>query len=149
MRGRPLIVYLKNTPQQTITIEGDMFDHITGNGLYLSGSLEFNTEFLNFYSNFKNISSFYPPFSGTPVEFTILNNNTLQFTLPQNIPTGNYDIIFCNPAGYIKASETTFFKGLSVIAGAGMRLPEDVIAAIAGENTILSINGNNIVSIKN
>jgi hypothetical protein len=146
VRGRPLIIYVNNTPQQKVTVEGDMFNYITGDGLYLSGSTEFNTQFLDLYSKVKNVSAFYQPFSGTPVDFIVLNNNTLQFTIPPNILPGNYDIIFCNPAGYAKASNTTFFRGLSVVGVITNQVVEGV-ASINGNNSIISINGSKIVPI--
>lgn len=150
MRGQPIIVYVENSPPQKIVVRGDMFDYFLGNGLYLSGSNEFNTQYLDLYSRVKNVSAFNPPFSGTPVNFNKINNNTIEFFLPENIVTGNYDIIYCNPAGYVKASSTSFFKGLSTLAIKKIEpVLVDVINTINGENIILSINGNNIVPIKN
>ncbi len=124
-----------------------MLGYIAGNGLYLSGSSEFNTQFLDFYSKVKNVSAFNPPFSGTPVNFSILNNNTLQFTLPPGILPGKYDIIFCNPAGYVKASNTTLFKGLSVVGDIPRATSGNSIGSIDNNNTIISINGSRIVPI--
>jgi len=147
VRGQPLTIYVRNTPQQKIIVEGDMFNHITGNGLYLSGGPEFNTQFLDLYSNVKNVSASNPPFSGTPIEFVVLNNNILEFTLPVSILPGNYDIIFCNPAGYVKASNTTLFKGLSVVGTIATQILVNTVNTIDNKNTIISVNGSRIVPI--
>lgn len=89
-----------------------MLSYFTGDGLYLSGSAEgFNNNHFDFYSKTKSLSSFYPPFSGAPVEYEALSNNVIRCKLPHDIPVGDYDLIFCNPAGYVKASSIkTFFK---------------------------------------
>lgn len=84
-----------------------MLSYTIGNGLYLSGSNStFNTEFLDFYSDQKNLSAYYPPFSATPIpEYNSIDNNMLDFYLPENIEVGDYKIIFSNPAGYDIASK--------------------------------------------
>ena len=98
----------------TIKILGDNFKYIIGNGLYLSGS-NYNTNYVDLYSEFDNLSAFNPPFSGIPItDFEIINNNELNFNLPKNLPIGKYDVIFCNPAGYYKASSNRKFKLISV-----------------------------------
>ena len=148
IRGSSLIL-VKDiaAPRYKITLRGDMFKYTIGNGLYLSGSNStFNTEFLDFYSKHKNLSAFYPGFSGTPIDFSVLSNNQLEFNLPRNIVDGSYDIIFCNPAGYVKASTTPFFKGLSAIIVNNAE-PNTIIKTISNENNILTISGNNIIPI--
>lgn len=104
--------YLYNTK---VTIFGDNFNYIRGNGLYLSGSTFF-TEFVDLYSQERLLSSNNVPFSGIPInEFSILNNNTIEFNLPTNLIPGEYDVIFCNPAGQIKASNNKKFNYIIVI----------------------------------
>ena len=106
--------YLTST---RITIQGDYYKYITGNGLYLSSSnVNFNLSSFNFYSNIRLVSSANPPFNGTPVEdFTIASSNELVFDLPANLPKGKYDIIFCNPAGYVNAMRNKQFKGINIV----------------------------------
>jgi hypothetical protein len=84
-----------------------MLKYTIGNGLYLSGSNStFNTQFLDFYSNQKNLSAYYPAFSGTPVDnYKVIDNNSLEFNLPDTMVVGDYKIIVCNPAGYDIASK--------------------------------------------
>lgn len=85
-----------------------MLNFFTGAGLYLSGnSIGSNQEFLNFYSNTKSVSSFYPSFSATSVEdYTVFDEgSTLEFYLPETLLKGDYNIIFCNEAGYAKSSD--------------------------------------------
>lgn len=91
-----------------------MFNYFIGGGLYLSGNNNFNTQFLDFYSNVKNLSSYYPPFSGAPVEYNLISSSRIEFKLPLNILKGDYDIIFCNQAGYFKASKDETFKKITV-----------------------------------
>lgn len=111
---KTITVRTRNLSTTKIEMEGYMFRNIVSNGLYLSGS-NFNTVFNDFYSNVKSISANNPPFSGIPVpEYNIINENRLEFFIP-SIPAGIYDIIFCNPAGYTKASKSSKFATLSVI----------------------------------
>lgn len=89
-----------------IVLEGYWFKYIQGNGLYLSADKAFlNTDFIDLYSNDSKLANSNPPFNGIPVKkYKILNNNTLEFNLSKDLLGGNFDIIFCNPAGYVKAS---------------------------------------------
>jgi hypothetical protein len=111
-----LVIKDINLNTANISIFGDMLSYFKGDGLYLSG----NSYFLNFaeydfFSGIKNLSAFYPPFSGRPVPYNIINNNQIRFKVPNDLPAGEYDIIFCNPAGYVKASTSTEFALLSII----------------------------------
>jgi hypothetical protein len=101
------VILLSTASRCKFFVKGDMLRYTIGNGLYLSGSnLIFNKEYLNFYSDQKNLSAYYPPFSGTPVEnYNTIDNNALEFNLPNDIVEGEYKIIFCNPAGYDIASK--------------------------------------------
>lgn len=110
----PLKIRNTNTSSYKITLYGDNFNFIEGNGLYLSGS-NYNEQLVDLYSNIKNLSANNPPFSGILVDnFTVNSNNILEFNLPENLPTGKYDIIYCNPAGYFKASINNKFKYIIV-----------------------------------
>jgi len=98
----------ENLPSIKASLQGTMLNFYTGAGLYLSGSSsDFNQEFLDFYSTIKSVSSYYPPFSATPIEkYTVTEEgNRLEFFLPTNLPVGDFDIIFCNQAGYAKISD--------------------------------------------
>ena len=109
-----LQIPLSHVRYSRIILFGDMFNYFIGGGLYLSGNNNYNTDFVNFYSTAKNLSSYYPPFSGTPVDYTLINPNRLEFKLPEDIVKGDYDIIFCNQAGYFKASNDERFVKLSI-----------------------------------
>ena len=104
-------IALSNVRFSSIVLWGDMFSFFIGEGLYLSGNNNYNTKYLDFYSNVKNLSSYYPPFSGTPVRYTLVSPTKIEFKLPNDLIKGDYDIIFCNQAGYYKASnDERFFK---------------------------------------
>lgn len=106
--------FLTNT---RITLYGNYYRYITGNGLYLSSSSAgFNTSGYNFYSNIRLVSSANPPFYGTPVEeYTIIGDSEIVFDLPIGLPKGKYDIVFCNPAGYVTAMRNKQFKGITIV----------------------------------
>lgn len=71
---------------------------------------------LDLYTNIKSISAKYPKISAFPVNnFNVVDENTVQFTLPTNLKIGNYDIIYMNAAGYFKASDSKKFTYFSVI----------------------------------
>ncbi len=105
---------LSNIKYATIVLWGDMFNYFIGDGLYLSGNNNYNISYLDFYSNVKNLSSYYPPFSGTPVKYSLITPSKIEFKLPENLIKGDYDIIFCNQAGYYKASKDERFKKLTI-----------------------------------
>lgn len=118
MQEKVINIKQEDTEFTKIVLEGDMFRYGTGDSVYLSGN-SFNSESVNLYSTVKSISSFYPAFSGIPVEnFKVINNNILEFFLPKNLPLGYYDILFCNPAGYYKASNSKKFAYINVVATA-------------------------------
>ena len=114
-----IIVKRSNIPNIKFTLKGYFFKYKEGNGLYLSGgSAGFNTALINFYTNVRLVSSANPPISGRPIEnFKIMDNETIQFTLPPYLSAGHYNIIFCNPAGYTRSiyGDATKIKSLSVI----------------------------------
>lgn len=115
MQDKVLVVKQKDAEFTKIILEGDMFKYATGDGIYLSGN-NFNSKKVDLYSNVKSLSTHYVAFSGIPVEeFNVVNSNYLEFYLPKNLPIGFYDIIFCNPAGYYKASNSKKFAYINVV----------------------------------
>lgn len=99
-----IIVKQSSIPTFKVILKGYYFKFKEGNGLYLSGGAAgFNTELINFYTNVRLVSSANPPISGRPVErFKIIDNETLEFYLPNDLPVGTYNLIYCNPIGYTK-----------------------------------------------
>lgn len=102
----PFLARYNDLEKIQIVLEGYWFKYIQGNGLYLSADKAFlNTHLVDLYGNDPKLASNNPSFHGIPVKkYKILNNNTLEFNLSKDLLGGNFDIIFCNPAGYIKAS---------------------------------------------
>jgi len=94
-----------------ITVRGDMLQYYTESGLYLSGNSSIlSSNKFDFYSQIKSISANFPPFEGIPVKYTPISETEIQFIIPSNLPFGEYDIIFCNPAGYVIASQSKRFN---------------------------------------
>ncbi len=107
-----------NLSSTVVTIYGDMFQYRTLNGLYLSSSnVTMSSQELNLYTGIKSISAKYPKISAFPVNnFDLIDENTIQFIIPNDLKEGNYDIIYMNAAGYYKASNDerfTFFRVIS------------------------------------
>jgi hypothetical protein len=110
----------QNLSSAIVTIHGDMFQYVTLNGLYLSSSnTTIPTSSLNLYSHIKSISGRYPAVDVFPVyEYDVLNGGTvLQFKMPDNLPKGNYDILYFNGAGYKKASDIKRFTYFTISSG--------------------------------
>ena len=109
----------QNLSSTNVTINGDMFQFTTLNGLYLSSNNPSMSSIeLDLYTEIKSISARYPTVYGFPVyEYDVLDNGMLlKFKLPENLLTGNYDILYFNGAGYVKASKNTkIFTYFSVI----------------------------------
>jgi len=104
-----------NLTSVKLSLYGEWFKYKTGNGLYLSGD-KLNTHYVDLYSGIKNLSANNVPFSGIPVQdYQILNNYVLEFALPNFLIQGKYDIIYCNPAGYYKASSNKKFNFINVV----------------------------------
>lgn len=146
MKFKSYTVQVKNLSSTEFTIQGNMFRYISGNGLYLSSNkLEEYSQLIDLYSNIRLVSAANPPFFGLPLSrYNIVDNNTLNFYLPDFLSAGNYDLIFCNPAGYDKLSN---YINIPFSVVKGIFEPKEVLN-ISGENNILSINGNNIVTIQ-
>lgn len=161
-----------------ITVQGEWFNFITGYGIYLSANKpELNTEIVDLYSEDSKLIVFNPPFNGIPIlNYSILNNNVLEFFLPEDLISADYDIIICNPAGYTKATTKIAlnvlkivgvfeFKEFTSISGNKITSIEDggvqtirkqfvydfapaISLTINSENTVISITGDNIVTIE-
>lgn len=106
-----------NLSSTIVTIRGDMLQYKTLNGLYLSSTnTAMSSVELNLYTGIKSISAKYPKISAFPVNnFDLIGDNIIQFTLPANLKSGNYDIIYMNGAGYYKASDSNKFTYFTVI----------------------------------
>ena len=103
-------VKTQNLSSTNVTINGDMFQFTTLNGLYLSSNNPSMSSIeLDLYTEIKSISARYPAVYGFPVyEYDVLDDGMLlQFRLPENLLVGNYDILYFNGAGYAKASKNT------------------------------------------
>jgi len=136
----PFIARYNDLDRIQIVLEGYWFKFIQGNGLYLSADKAFlNTEYVDLYGNDPKLANHNPPFYGIPVKnYKILNNNRLTFNLNKDLLGGHFDIIFCNPAGYIKAS-TKLLSSVFYVPGI---FDYKTFNTISG-NTITSINQNN------
>lgn len=128
----------------TITLYGDMFQYYTDKGLYLSGnSLAFSGNYYDFYSKVRSVSANFKSFIGLPVEYSLINENEIQFILPIDLPLGDYDVIFCNPAGYSKASSSRNFDKITITEF----IPEE-LTSILPNRGIVTFNDRNIETIK-
>lgn len=109
-------VFKGNLSSVIVTINGDMFQYKTLNGLYLSSNnTSMSSEELDLYSDIDSIKYKYPSVRVFSVyEYTVTENNILTFNLPENLLAGNYDILYFNGAGYYKASETSRFTYFTV-----------------------------------
>lgn len=126
--------YLNKTK---ITIYGEWFNYITGYGVYLSANKpELNTEVVDLYSEDPKLVVKNPYFYGIPVNnYHVVDNNTLEFNLPEELISANYDIIICNPAGYTKASSQIALNVITVVG-------------VFEYKQFISINGNSLTSIE-
>lgn len=137
-------VLIKSLSSVLVTIYGDMFQHKTLNGLYLSSSNTYidSLTTLDLYSNVKSISAKYPPITVFPVEkYDIVENYILQFELPSNLMNGNYDIIYMNDAGYFKASNTKRFTYFTLSGGLEPKIeyvPVDNVEFVDSDNDTYS-----------
>lgn len=174
----PITVRPNYLSKTVITVYGEWFNYITGYGVYLSANKpELNTEIVDLYSEDPKLIVKNPPFSGIPVtNYNIIDNNTLEFYLPVDLISADYDIIICNPAGYTKATSQIAlnvlkvvgvfeFKEFTSISGNKITSIEDsglqtikkqfvydfapaVSLSINNENNITSLFGDNIVTIE-
>ena len=97
------IIPAKYSKDAQIVLYGDMFNYTKGNGVYLSGGTT-GSQYVDLYSDETSLSSTYTPFSGMPISYVTVNNNEINFKLPENLSVGDYVVIFCNPAGYTISS---------------------------------------------
>lgn len=135
----PFLARYRDLDKIQIVLEGYWFKYIQGNGLYLSADKAFlNTDLVDLYSNDPKLASNNPPFYGIPVKnYNIVSNNIIEFYLNKDLLGGNYDIIFCNPSGYVKAS-TKLMSGVFQVPGI---FEYKSFSTISG-NTITTINQN-------
>jgi hypothetical protein len=114
----PSFTILVGTSGKIITVDGNMFNYRTNNGLFLSSNiLTADTAFYNLYSDTRSVSAANPPFSAFPVHgFEVNNNNVLSFKLPAFYEPRHLDIIFANDAGYTLASSGKRFTYISIVS---------------------------------
>jgi len=86
----------------TSTVYGENFDYVTG--FYLSAESIKNPELYSIIDAFSSyedhISSLYPEFSGYPLSFEIINENTALINFSELSSFNNPTLIALNPAGY-------------------------------------------------
>jgi len=113
----PVFTIYTGVSGRRITLQGDMFKYRTDVGLYLSSSsFDGSQKYYDLYSNVKSISSNNPPFSAYPLSnYDVNNNNILNFEMPARTRAEKLDIIYANPAGYIKASQMDGFTFIRVL----------------------------------
>ena len=111
--GRPLLTFLEpytvayQSYVPEISLYGKMFAYTTG--VYVSATNVFQQSLSsqNIFNN-TSLSANYPAFNGIPVDFEVLSENLINFTLPVITDTGKVDVIVVNPAGYgILTADTT------------------------------------------
>lgn len=116
------IVYQNFVPE--INVYGKMFAYT--NSVFVSSANTFAAS-LSTQNPFvsTSLSATYPSFSGIPVEFEIISDNLITFTLPTIVGAGKVDVIIVNPAGYgvltVDTTSTTstyqfpFSNGIDVV----------------------------------
>jgi len=100
------------------TMRGNMFKERVENGLFLSSNNpDYPPYYYDFFSNVRSVSTGNPGFSAVPIDkYTIINNNTLNFTLSSFKKVQRLDVIFANTAGYELASRSKAFSYIQVIS---------------------------------
>jgi hypothetical protein len=76
------------------------------------------------------------------VKYNVQESQYLNFKLPSNLPIGDYDVIFCNPAGYYKASLSTNFSKIRVVG-----FVSSFISTLTGSQ-VVTISGDKLKTIK-
>jgi hypothetical protein len=104
------------TSGKQIYVYGDMFNHTTDAGLFLSSNKFDNTQkYYDFYSGVKSTSAGNPPFSAYPLyNYKVYSNNILSFELPAFYVPQLLSIIFANDAGYIASSNIKRIKYIEI-----------------------------------
>lgn len=117
--GPSYVVSVSASNEKIITLQGDMFNFQTANGLYLSSNkISSLVKYYNLYSTTRSVSANNPPFSAIPVEnFTVHTNNIIVFNLPKFNEPQKLDIIYTNPAGYNLASRGKRFTYIEIVSG--------------------------------
>jgi len=113
----PVFTIYTGVSGRRITMQGDMFKYRTDAGLYLSSnSFDGTQKYYDLYSTVKSISSNNPPFSAYPLNnYDVSSNNVLSFEMPVRTRAEKLDIIYANPAGYIRASQMDRFTFIQVL----------------------------------
>ena len=104
-------LYFPPTGPNKFNIFGNMYDYVTN--VYVSGSdgVFGNMSTFNPAATNAAISALYPPFSGVEVtDWTLLNNNHIEFNMPSAIGSGKIDVIVFNDAGYGILTQDTYNK---------------------------------------
>lgn len=105
----------------TIDVFGKSFFDVRNVYVSASNSQMFdNITFYNPFSAIPNLANKYPAFNAVVIpEFSLVNENYLNFTLPQNPKTvGYFDIIMENEAGYGKLTVDSILPFVSAYSGA-------------------------------
>lgn len=99
---RPLLIDPEVTTTAVSSTDFSLYGDMLANtiAVFLSGSAFGPLTSVNYFSTNDELSAAYPAFSGTPVDFDIINNNKLTFTAPSAIAIGSADVIVVNLAGY-------------------------------------------------
>lgn len=141
----PIVVRPNYLSKTKLTIFGEWFNFIDNYGIYLSANKpELNTEVVDLYSEDPKLVVNNPYFFGIPVtNYNVINNNVLEFFLPEDLISAKYDIIICNPAGYSKASTKIYLNVLEVVGIFEFKN----FKSISGE-TINTIENNNLLTIR-
>ena len=106
VKGRPTITYVDrktiktHTNPHKVTLHGYSMNHT--DQVYLSGSNNMlsGMQIVDMFSHIKSLSGDYPGFRGTPVDYIVTSDNTIDVYIPSLTTSGKLDIIIVNRAGY-------------------------------------------------
>jgi hypothetical protein len=104
-------LYLPTSGPTKFKILGNMYDYVTN--VYVSGTEDVFENTALFYPTSSNpaLSANYPPFSGIEIlEWSLINNNQIEFIMPSAVSAGKIDIIVLNEAGYGILTQDTYNK---------------------------------------
>lgn len=118
-RTGPSFIIPVSASGKIITLQGDMFNFRTSNGLYLSSNKPNPLQkYYDLFSATRSVSANNPPFSAIPVDnFTVHTNNIIVFNLPKFDEPQRLDIVYANPAGYNLASRGKRFTYIEIVSG--------------------------------
>lgn len=100
IRGVDPIFLTESTIDHPFELYGDMFSYTVG--VFLSGNNIFTgASSINFFASNPQLSAKYPAFNGVPAtDWTVINNNKLEFEAPSATNSGFMDVIVVNIGGY-------------------------------------------------